>query len=73
MLFDPGFNPSYASQLLGIPFVPIREERLEHNHIGQEENGVADCPACEAIDPYHMTMQYVETERIRQIRQMWDD
>lgn len=49
---------SFASQLLGVPFLGVREERLEHDHIGQKDNGVAGCPACESIDPYRMTMGY---------------
>lgn len=36
----------------------IRTERMPHNHINQVENGVAGCPACEAIEPYHMTDTY---------------
>jgi len=51
-------NESYASQLLGIPIIPIRETRLAHNHVFQNKNGIEGCPACDAVDPYHMTMRY---------------
>jgi hypothetical protein len=37
----------------------IREERLEHDHIFQKDNGVPGCIACETINPERMTINYV--------------
>lgn len=37
-----------------------RMERMEHVHLFQRDRGVPGCPACESIDPHHMTMGYVE-------------
>ena len=37
---------------------PVRLERIAHNHIKQDDNGFEDCPACDRIDPWHMTDSY---------------
>lgn len=41
-------------------WVPFRQERLEHDHIFQVKNGSPGCPACEAINPMHMTSRYAK-------------
>lgn len=49
--------------------------RLQHNHVLQSENGVPDCPACESIDPYHMTEDYFHLNyyAMTRGRHDWDD
>src|SRR5690606_36504204 len=55
---------------------PIRTERMKHNHIFQAKtiNGNWDCPACQTINPYHMTIEYAYTEEMRMRRegQAWN-
>ena len=38
----------------------IRTERIAHTHITQDDNGIEGCPACDRIDPWHMTDRYAD-------------
>ena len=44
------------AQWQNVPAVSL--DRLPHNHIFQDENGIEGCMACDSIDPYHLTEKY---------------